>query len=85
MPEGALLWGLVGLVVLTVSGAAGYYLINAAIQRKKQSAEAEIKSQRNEAETESKDLILKGNERVVAAAQLCRDRSARAATRHPAS
>jgi ribonuclease Y len=59
MPEGALLWGLVGLVVLTVSGAAGYYLINAAIKRKKQSAEAEIKSQRNEAETESKDLILK--------------------------
>ena len=59
MPEGALLWGLVGLVVLTVSGAAGYYFGHAAIQRKAQSAEVEIGLQRQEAQTESADLLLK--------------------------
>ena len=85
MPEGALLWGLVGLVVLTVSGAAGYYFGHAAILRKAQSAEVEIGLQRQEAQTESADLLFKATKESFAIAQHCRDRSARAATRDPAS
>lgn len=65
MPESALVWGLIGFVVLAISGGAGYYLGNLAIQRRAHTTELEIERLRKEAQAEHAELVLKATKEAM--------------------
>lgn len=65
MPESALVWSLVGLVILAISGGVGYYVGKLALQRKAQVVELEVEQLRQEAQTEHAGLILKATKEAM--------------------
>jgi ribonuclease Y len=65
MPESALFWVIGALVVLAISGVAGYFLGNAALKRKVETVEVEVEQIRSDAQTETADLILKATKEAM--------------------